>query len=120
VKISPREAVVLTWNQAQAEAAKSGIQGVRLDPLVWFDHWNARWSIGYWLERPAATPGPRQGQEVAPVAATPTRGLAALLDPNAPAPNLLMGFDVDAASGQIMKVDYFMFPRATATPSPAP
>lgn len=120
VKISPREAVAITWNQAQAEVAKSGIQGVSLDPLVNFNHWDAEWSIGYWLERPVPTPGPQQGKEVAPVAPTPTRGLTSLFDPTAPAPDLLMGFDVDAVNGQITKVHYFMFPRATESPSPAP
>lgn len=106
VKISPREALALTWSEAQAEAEKSGIQGATLDPLIIFDARYVLWSISYWLRRPAPTSS-QGGQQATPM---PT--------PATPTSELLMGFVVDAATGEITRRDYFMF--ATPTPIPSP
>jgi hypothetical protein len=104
VKISPREALAITWNEAQTEAEKTGIQGATLEPLITFSDEILSWHVYYGLRQP--TPLSSQGGQQAtsmPAPATTTS-------------ELFMWFVVDAATGQITQRDYSM--AATPTPSP--
>lgn len=105
VKISPREAIAATWSEAQTEAQHANMQGFILQPIMSFSRWSGNWNIAYWLKRPG------------PVA---TPQISSLFNSTASVPGLLMGFDVDAATGRIMSRDYFMFPRATPGPKLTP
>lgn len=116
VGISPREAVSLTWREAQIEAQKSMLKTLRLEPVVMFSHWHVKWTVDYKLK--AVTVQVPQGSPMAP---TPTMGLpnlGSLFGPNNKPTDFLMGFDVDATTGKITQRYYVMFPRPAPSTTP--
>ena len=112
-RITPRDALQLTWSIAEAEAERQGIKSPQFEPAVYFQRYPpARWNVAYWLgstvEQDGGTPAP-----------TPDPlDLGNLFNLDARQTGLLMGVDVDAITGKILNTDYFWEPDSTPTASP--
>lgn len=111
MKIAPRDAVRLTWDEAQAEAQKTHLKEFSLEPWLLFaptyDQRVGVWMVFYELKEPKPPPDGNKTPTAVPTA-DPHRVNTPLGE--------LMNFDIDPFTGEILNRNYAMFPRGTPTP----